>query len=204
MASSGIFNAWSVDLDILEQCEKGDVAIELVKPIDLYSIWHARTIGRKLATTILRAVPILCICSIPILGEYALASPQNIQGFIFFVITLILSTLVLMAYLMLIYVYTMKYLSSKGVKTAFRLILETFSGAAIPIAFMPEIVVKILKLTPFFYMQNIPFNIYNGYITDYYEIFKIIIIQIIWLVLLTLLGRKLLRKQLKNVVVQGG
>lgn len=199
-----LYNTWSVDRDILEQCQTGSIAMELVKPIDLYSIWHAKTIGRKVALTLLRAIPILSICSMPFLGEYSISSPQNIQVFLLFIVTLILAALVLMAYLMFLYVCAMKLISSKGIKLAFQIVLEALSGAVVPIAFMPDIVIKVIKLTPFYYMQNIPFNIYNGYITNSYEILKIILLQILWIIVLSVIGRIIMRKQLRNIIVQGG
>ena len=64
--------------------------------------------------------------------------------------------------------------------------------------------VKILKLTPFYYMENVSFNIYNGYIANGQEIFKIIVLQILWLIVLTILGKKLMNRQLSKIVVQGG
>ncbi len=63
---------------------------------------------------------------------------------------------------------------------------------------MPDAIVKILKLTPFYYMQNVSFNIYNGYITDMKEIVKIIILQLIWFVILSILGKKMMNKQKKK------
>ena len=94
--------------------------------------------------------------------------------------------------------------TSQGIKLTFRLIMEFCTGAAIPIAFMPDYMVKILKLTPFYYMENVSFNIYNGYIADGQEIFKIIVLQILWLIVLTILGKKLMNRQLSKIVVQGG
>lgn len=102
------------------------------------------------------------------------------------------------------YIAVMKANTSQGIKLTFRLIMEFCTGAAIPIAFMPDYMVKILKLTPFYYMENVSFNIYNGYIADGQEIFKIIVLQILWLIVLTILGKKLMNRQLSKIVVQGG
>lgn len=199
-----LFNMWSVDKDILEQCETGNIAMELVKPVDLYSIWHAKTLGRKIALVSLRAIPIIVICSLPFIGKYRLCAPVSVEAFLLFLITLILSIFLMMSYLMLMYICAMKTLSSQGIKVAFQMIMEVGSGALIPIAFMPDIVIKIIKFTPFYYMQNAPFNIYNGYITDRNEILKIILLQIIWIIVLTIIGKKEIKRQLRKVIVQGG
>ena len=53
-------------------------------------------------------------------------------------------------------------------------------------------------------MQNLPFNIYIGYITDEKEILVSIIFQIIWIILLTVIGKELLEKKIKKIEIQGG
>lgn len=199
-----IFSFSSVDKDVIEMCRTGGISIELVKPVSLYYIWHAKTLGKKIAAVSLRALPIFVICAMPFLNQYRLTAPVNFGAFILFLITLILSLGLILAYVMIMYIAVMKANTSQGIKLTFRLIMEFCTGAAIPIAFMPDYMVKILKLTPFYYMENVSFNIYNGYIADGQEIFKIIVLQILWLIVLTILGKKLMNRQLSKIVVQGG
>lgn len=199
-----MFNMWSVDKEILEQCKTGNISMELVRPIDIYSIWHAKTLGRKTALVVLRAIPIILICTLPIFGQYGLSGPVSLSALVFFIVTLILSIGIMMSYLMLMYVCVMKTVSDQGIKVAFQMLIEACSGALIPIAFMPDIVVKILKFTPFYYMQNAAFNIYNGYITNIKEIIVIICVQFLWLIILTAIGKRITRKQLRKIIVQGG
>lgn len=193
-----------VDREILEQCRDGGIAMELVKPVDLYSIWHARVLGRKLAVVLLRATPLIIICSLPMLGQYRIIPPSSIATFLFFILTLVLSALVLMSYSMIMYAIVMRNITFKGIAVTFRIINEACSGLLIPITFMPDFIIKILQFTPFYYMQNAPYNIYIGAINAPNEILKIVLIQIIWIVVLTFMGRNILRKQLRKVVVQGG
>ena len=47
-----------------------ELSTELIKPVDLYYIWHSKTLGTKLAKVTLRAVPILVICSMPSIAVY--------------------------------------------------------------------------------------------------------------------------------------
>ena len=199
-----LFNFVSVDKDILEMCKTGGVALELVKPIDLYYIWHAKTLGKKIAATSLRALPIFIICTMPFLNQYKLTAPVNIGAFFLFVITLILSLGLIIAYVMLLYIIVMKTTTTQGIKLTFQLVMEFCTGGAIPIAFMPNYMIKILKFTPFYYMENVSFNIYNGYISDGAEIFKIILLQLFWLTILTILGKKMMNKRLSKLIVQGG
>lgn len=199
-----LFGFWNVDKEIFDNITTGNLAYELTKPIDLYNIWFIKTLSFKLSKVALRALPILLICSIPLLGEFTMAAPVSFLAGFYFLITLCFSTILIISYILLIYVITIKAISPMGVRLSFCLFADFFSGALIPIPLMPDMVQKIIKFTPFYYIQNIPFNIYNGYIHGNLEIIKIIGIQIFWIIVLILLGKLLMHKSLKKVVIQGG
>lgn len=198
------FNIWNVDKEIEEQCRLGDIATELVKPISLYSIWHAKSLARKTAMVTLRALPILIFAIMPFLGQYQLMAPKSVLALVASVITMILSVLVMLSFIMIMYGVILKTVTSNGIKTMFGLVMDFASGGLIPIPFMPDLVINILKFTPFYYMQNVAFNIYNGYINSVEEIIKMLILQICWIILLTYIGKRMINKQIAKVVVQGG
>lgn len=199
-----LYNTWSLEKDILEGIQTGNISMELVRPINLYEIWHSKTLARKLAICILRAIPLVTVCMLLPLEQYKLMLPVSFTAFILFFITFILSVFLMMAYVMITYIAVMYTIGSNGVKLIFQLANEFFSGVIIPISFMPNVMQTILKFTPFYYMQNIPFNIYTGYYNNYQEIFFGIIIQIVWIGVLTILGKKLINRRIKKIVVQGG
>ena len=67
-------------------CRTGGISIELVKPVSLYYIWHAKTLGKKIAAVSLRALPIFVICAMPFFNQYRLTAPVNFGAFILFLI----------------------------------------------------------------------------------------------------------------------
>ena len=199
-----LFNIWSVDNNILEQIKDGSISMELLKPVELYKIWHAKTLGRKLALVILRVIPLFIICNILPLGIYGFSLPTDLKVGILFLITLILATLLVMSYIMLIYIAVIFTKSQRGIKMVFQLFAEFFSGLVIPLAFLPDVLINIIKFTPFYYMQNLPFNIYIGYTKDLKEIIFSIIVQILWIIVLTIFGKIVLKKKIKKIEIQGG
>lgn len=199
-----LFAFWSVDKDIFDSITTGNLAYELTKPINLYNIWFIKTLSLKLSKTSLRALPILLICSIPLLGEFSMSAPVSFLAGFWFLITLCLSTILVISYVLIIYVITIKAISPLGVKISFCLVGDFFSGGLIPIPLMPDMLQTIIKFTPFYYIQNIPFNIYNGYIHGNLEIIKIIGIQLFWIIILITFGKWLMNKSLKKIVIQGG
>ena len=198
------FNIWNIDKEIEEQCRLGDIATELVKPISLYSIWHAKSLAKKTAMVSLRALPILIVSMMPFLGQYQIMAPKSALSLVLSIIAMILSVLVMISFIMIMYGVILKTVTSNGIKTMFGLVMDFASGGLIPIPFMPEFIINILKFTPFYYMQNVAFNIYNGYISSAGEIIKILILQVCWIILLTYIGKRIINKQIAKVVVQGG
>ncbi len=82
-------------------------------------------------------------------------------------------------------------------------VIEFFAGAVIPLPFFPEALQPVMYALPFASMQNTPFMIYVGHISDS-EIVKSMVLQVIWLAVLVIAGRLLMKHALKKVVVQGG
>lgn len=60
-----------------------------------------------------------------------------------------------------------------------------------------------MNALPFASMQNTPFLIYTGH-TSGTDALKSIGLQLIWLAALLVIGRLLMRRALRKVIVQGG
>ena len=81
--------------------------------------------------------------------------------------------------------------------------VEFFAGAVIPLPFFPQRIQQIMELLPFAAMQNVALRIYSGSMSAA-EIKKAVLLQIIWLVILTWSGKRLCGYAEKRVTVQGG
>ena len=82
------------------------------------------------------------------------------------------------------------------IRQVFNIILQFLSGLIIPLQFMPEWLLSILKFTPFYYSINLSFNIYNGYYNDPKEVLMGIGIQLVWLIVFLFIGNLLLKKKI--------
>lgn len=199
-----MLQTWNVEKNIFEQIQTGNVVMDLVKPIDIYNMWFYKSLGRKLARLILRMVPLLIVTSLPIWGEYRFMIQTDPRLLILSIISLIFTLLLNMSYIMLIYAFSMIFISSLSIRQIMRVILEVGSGLVIPLPFMPDWAISFLRCTPFYYFQNTSFSIYIGYMTDPKEIAINLIMQLIWFAALTFIGKAIVRNRLKKLVVQGG
>ena len=80
---------------------------------------------------------------------------------------------------------------------------DLLMGGLIPLPFMPEGVQKVLELTPFAAMQNLPLRAYTGQLAGE-ELLWTAVLQVFWLAVLILLGRLWMKRALRRVVIQGG
>ena len=94
-------------------------------------------------------------------------------------------------------------LDEKGIVNVFMVVSDILSGMLIPIPFFPKFLQNISNIIPFRYITDFPFRLYVGNISMN-EGFIGIIIQIIWIVILIILGRFITKKALKKAVIQGG
>jgi ABC-2 type transport system permease protein len=118
-------------------------------------------------------------------------------------VVLILGVFVSNAIAMLIYIFMFYTVSCKGLFNSISCIIDFFSGVCIPIVMMPEALQKIIKYLPFRLFADTPFRIYIGMITIY-EGISTIFLQLLWIVVLILIGNILMKKVSSKVCIQGG
>lgn len=194
--------SWSKDSEITSLIEKGNIAYEMCRPINIYWLWYCKIISSKFAAVLLKCFPILIIASF-LPGKYGLSLPTNFGAFILFIISLLLAFLVVAGIMNIAYITVFKTVSSKGVFSLFYAIATFFSGAHIPIPLMPKGLQMFCYMLPFRYASDLPYRIYSGNISGLEATFGIGI-QIVWIFALVILGNILMNKSLKKVVVQGG
>jgi ABC-2 type transport system permease protein len=197
-----MFMAWFFDNEIFDGIMFGNIAYELCRPIDLYAMWFTKNMAIRLSRVILRCLPILTVSAL-LPYPFNLTLPPNLLYGVLFIISIFLGFFVLIAFSMLIYISAFYMLSPMGIRILATSVIEFFAGAVIPLPFFPEALQPIMYALPFASMQNAPFLIYTGHTTGF-EVVRSILLQIIWLVILLAVGRLLMKRALKKVVVQGG
>lgn len=196
------FAAWMMENDIVDAIVNGNIAYELCRPISIYNMWFSRSVATRMSRAVLRCFPILLVAVI-VPQPYGMAAPASMQHFILFVITLLLGLAVTVSFCMLVYVLTFFTISPQGLRMVFTSSVEFLAGAIIPLPFFPEKLQKILELLPFASMQNVALRIYSGSMTNE-QMVNAIVLQIFWLIAVTLLGKGLCRVAEKRISVQGG
>jgi ABC-2 type transport system permease protein len=193
---------WYRDSELYNMITSGQIAYELVRPSKLYPFWFSKLLGQRLASAMLRFLPILLVASF-LPEPYTLVLPENPLTFLYFVLTLVLGLLVVVGISMLIYISIFYTLSPAGSFLMIAVFGEFFAGMTIPIPLMPKVLQNICFFLPFRYSGDLPFRIYAGHIEGG-EIIIGIVMQILWLMILWTFGNVWMKKSLKKIVVQGG
>lgn len=190
---------WGVDPDVWSMVRTGTVAYELLRPVDLYWFWFTRTVAQRTAPMLLRALPMFLVAGL-FLGLRPPASPEAALGSALCTVAAValssaLSTLVLLSLLWTV--------SGEGVSRLMPAASMIFSGILLPLPLFPEWAQPVLQALPFRGLADLPFRVYIGHI-PLSGLAGALLHQLLWTAALVWLGRRVLDRGLRVMVVQGG
>lgn len=190
---------WNIDKELEAQVKNGNVSYELVRPIDLYSLWYARAFAMRTVPTVMRCIPVFAIATL-FLG---LSGPVSLSAFLAFGVSLIFSSLLSAALTTLIIISLFWTLSGEGIQRLMPHVALLLSGVIVPLPLFPEWLQPFLSLQPLRGVIDIPSRLYTGVI-PVQDVFYYLGFQLLWILLLVLVGRALMGRALKQFVIQGG
>lgn len=194
-----LLQPWGVDRDVRDQIRSGSVAYELLKPLDLYTLWFCRAIAMKTAPTLLRSLPLLTIAGL----FFGLQPPASLEALAAFSVALTAAVLLSAAITVILNVSLLWTISGDGVSTLVPAFGFIFSGMIVPLPLFPDWAQPILNALPFRYFADVPFRLYLGHMAPS-DLFDILLLLAAWTVCVVLLGRALLAIARRRLIVQGG
>lgn len=190
---------WNIDKEIEAQVKNGDVAYELIRPLDLYWLWFYRSMAMRLVPTILRCIPLFLLAGL----FFGLSKPASLASGIFFGASLIFSAVLSTAMTTLLIISLFWTLSGEGIMRLIPHVVMLFSGMVVPLPLFPSWMQPFLSLQPFRCIIDIPCRLYTGVIPSHEAIY-FLGFQCLWVMIFVLLGKILIKKAVKQYVVQGG
>jgi viologen exporter family transport system permease protein len=190
---------WNIDHESRQMMRSGAVAYELLRPVDLYAYWFSRTIATRLAPTLLRAMPMFLVAGL----FFGLSAPASWACGLAWAVTMIGALLLGCAITTLVLIGMLWTVSGEGLYYLLTTSVVLFSGMLIPLPLFPEWAQPILNALPFRGLVDAPFRAYLGHIPPG-EVLGILGHQLLWTAALVGLGRAVLARGLRRVVIQGG
>ena len=198
---------WSVDPDTVRMVRSGDVAYERLRPLDTHAFWYARSVARRTATPLLRAIPMLLMSGVVFhalgMAEWALSAPASAQAAALFLLSMVLVVALSSAIATLMDIAAVAALSERGVNAVVGPIVIVFSGSLIPLPFYPDWLQPLMRAQPFAGLLDTPFRIYGGHLGAADALVGLGG-QMVWTIVLVLFGRWAMARVMARLQAQGG
>ncbi len=201
-ATLSIWMIFQWERELFEAVHSGSVAYELVRPVDVYGMWAARSFAVRISRLLLRVAPILFLGWL-LPAPYGLRLTISPGVLVLFLVSAALTLWLGVSICMVCYCLTFYMTDYKGIMTFVPALCELFSGDLIPLPFFPEPLQRFAELSPFGSMQNVPLRIFGGDIAGF-RIFSAMALQLFWCLSITGLGYCLMRGGLRRTAIAGG
>ncbi|HEU0127263.1 MAG TPA: ABC-2 family transporter protein [Pseudonocardiaceae bacterium] len=184
------------DADFGERVRSGDVAVDLLRPVDLQAALLAAELGRASFALLTRfTVPILIG-----LACYDLTLPNSALRWAAFGLSMLLAVLVSFAIRFLLNLVAFWLLDWRGLVALHGALGTVLGGLVIPIAFFPGWARAAIWATPFPAVIQAPIDIAIGR----GAVLLLLAHQLAWTVCLLAAGRLVLARAVRKLVIQGG
>jgi ABC-2 type transport system permease protein len=193
------FNYNRLDSEIALKVVKGDLALDLLKPVDFQWMQYARTLGEAAFRLLLFTIPTYFAA----LLFFPIPLPQHPMTYLFFILA---SFNALMIYTTMNYIvglFAIPLQNIEGLTYAKSNLLLFFSGLLIPFDFLPNILRQIVTLLPFGGISYIPLQIYLEKLSTG-DIWFNLLVQTAWIIALHYSGRMLFQYYTRKIIIQGG
>ena len=185
--------------DLMQSVYDGDVAVDLLKPMNYFAFWLAQDVGRAVINLLLRGLTIMLIYAL----IFNLTWPTAPVQWLALVSALALALLVSFAWRFLVNLAAFWTPNARGIGRFAFGITWVLSGFYMPLRYFPDWFVTLCQLTPFPAMVNTVVEIYLGLLTGPALLYALLQ-QVLWLAILIIAGHWVLRAGLRRLVIQGG
>jgi ABC-2 type transport system permease protein len=177
----------------------GDIAADLVRPVDPLRAGLAFDLGRALYHGLYRGIPPLLIGAL----VFRLVLPAGALEWLAFAASLVLAVVVSYAFRVIYNTAAFWTTDLRGAMMLGGIAVNIFSGFIIPVGFFPDWLAAIAHATPFPSMIQLPIDIFVGRATGV-DVLRVLAIQVAWAIVLLLVARQLFSLGVRRLVVQGG
>lgn len=198
--SLGLSNAFGFnEMFLQDKVHDGSITNEFLKPVNFVFRMLSENAGEGMFKIIFNFIPAVLIT----LLHTRLCPPASLYHLVLMLLSVVMGYIILWLISFIIQTWCFWLFSVWGIITIKNVFVNILSGSLIPLWFMPEVLQKIISFTPFWYIYFTPVQIYLGNIEGM-ELVSSMLIQLLWIGLLSLIANAFWRRGVKKLVVQGG
>lgn len=177
----------------------GSVALDMLKPVNIYGIYLAEDLGDMFVALFQIAIPLLMIGA----AMFGFPAPASFGCFILFLLSFSIGYLINWILAGLLGMCAFKVISMGPIRNVKGFIMKLLSGSVIPLWFFPEGIRAFLEFLPFVNIYQLPLGIYIGRYS-YGEMLRLTVLQLFWCMALWMIFRVTQKKAAAAVLIQGG
>lgn len=184
--------------DIADRITTGDVIVDLQRPFDHQSWWAAVDYGKAAYYLPFRGVPPFVAGAI--VFDLQIPGAARLGAFL---VSVTLAVAVAFGWRYLLQLSAFWLLDVRGSNQLGWLVAQFLCGAFVPIVFFPAWLEHLCRILPFASMLQVPVEVWLGRHQGF-DLLATWTWQALWAVVLLVLGRLVMARAVRRVVVQGG
>ena len=185
--------------DLMVTVYSGDIATDLLKPMNYVGYWMAKDLGRAIVQLVFRAFTVMAGYAL----LFDLTWPQGFTEWLTLGVTLAASWMISFLWRFLVNLASFWSPNAQGILRLFFTLSWFFSGFLMPLRFFPPWVIKLSYLTPFPHMLNTVVEVYLGVLQGI-KLLQAITFQFLWIIALLIMVQFTLRAGVRRLVILGG
>jgi ABC-2 type transport system permease protein len=191
----GVVWLWG-DTELSQRIRKGDVVVDLGRPWDLQLALLMTDLGRAAHAVFIRLLPPVAIGVL----FFPFRWPERPETAVLFAGSVVLAVAVSFGVRFLINASAFWLLDVRGLIGVWGAVGGVLSGLVLPLSWFPPWAQALLFWTPFPALFQTPIDVF----TERGDVVSLLVTQVVWAVLLFLVGRLVLVRGSRRLVVQGG
>jgi ABC-2 type transport system permease protein len=195
IAYLSLFGWW----DLMRTVYSGDVATDLLKPMDYQAYWLAQDVGRAAVALLTRGVTIMIAYALVV----EITIPSSPQQWLALATSLVLALLVSFGWRFLVNLAAFWSTNATGFLRLCFALSWFLSGFLMPLRFFPPWVQTLCYLTPFPHAVNTVVEVYLGLLGGA-RLAHALALQAAWALGLLVAGQLVMRLGVRRLVIVGG
>lgn len=193
---------YGMDFTVWNKINRGEVAYDLVRPLDVYGHWYASAVSVKLSGFLLAVGPVTAVALL-VPGEMGLRAVAPPLSFLAGIFTLATGLAVSCAAICLFYAAQMDVSLGDAPARVMMVISQILAGSLLPLQLWPDFMQTFLLWQPFASMMDLPLRFMAG-TASLSELPRVLLTQAAWGAVIWRLGRAWIGRNLRRLIVQGG
>lgn len=182
--------------EFAERVRRGDIAVDLYRPVNLQLWWLASDLGRAAYHLLARGIPPTLIGA----AVFGLRLP-TLAGWVFFLVSVTLAVVVSFAVRYLVALTAFWLVDSRGVDYLVGVCATFLSGMILPLVLFPGWLGDVARALPWAATVQVPIDVFLG---KHDVVLTPLAFQAGWAVALLLAGQVVTAMAARKLVVQGG